>query len=111
MPFGFEGPLKHLGQVFHLGLHSLLDNESLIFSSPADSLADSTRCLKGKCEIKRHTDYFLFEGSLHIWIFNVFEAVVSHVLKYRQSLVLIQQDVFPAVKQSMPRYTFLQGCA
>lgn len=40
MPSGFEGPLKHLAQVFHLGLGSLLDNESHIFSSPADSLAE-----------------------------------------------------------------------
>lgn len=40
MPSGFEGPLKHLPQVFHLGLGSLLDNESHIFSSPADSLAE-----------------------------------------------------------------------
>lgn len=80
MPSGFEGPLKHLAQAFHLGLPSLLDNESHIFSSPAGSLAELHRCLKGKCQIKRLPGYFLFEGSLCIWIFNVFEAIVSHVL-------------------------------
>lgn len=78
MPSGFEGSLKHLAQVFHLGLGSLLDNESHIFSSPADSLAELHKMFEGK--MSNEKVHRLFEGSLHIWIFNVFEAIVSYVL-------------------------------
>lgn len=45
---GFEGPLKHLAQGFHLGLGSLLDNEGHIFSSPADSLAELHKMFERK---------------------------------------------------------------
>lgn len=48
MPSGFEGPLKHLAQVFHRDLGSLLDNESHIFPSPADSLAELHKMFERK---------------------------------------------------------------
>lgn len=79
MPSGFERPLKHLAQVFHLALGSLLDSESHIFSSPGDSFAELHKMFEKQMSNEK-ADYFLFERLPHIWIFNVFEAIVSCVL-------------------------------
>lgn len=56
---GFEGPLKNLAQDFHLGLGSLLDNESHIFSSPADSLAGLHKMFERKMSNEKVPRIFL----------------------------------------------------